>query len=124
MQFFGISLTGHGFCGKMRAEREVADMQKAYQNITEMLWSDDVTGLLRLCGAEEREIDSSAADYEKLVALAKESKGKAQLKFSLQDMKEGVYVSAYSRKYRVALTPELSKFIEKYNINYTISVNQ
>ena len=61
---------------------------------------------------------------DELVALAKESKGKAQLKFSLQDMQEGVYVSAYSRKYRVALTPELSKFIEKYNINYTISVNQ
>ena len=61
---------------------------------------------------------------DELVEVAKASKGKAQLKFSLQDMEEGVYVSAYSRKYRVSLTPELSKFIAKYNINYTISVNQ
>ncbi len=61
---------------------------------------------------------------DELVEMAKENKGKAQLKFSLQDTQEGVYVSAYSRKYRVALTPELSKFIDKYNINYTISVNQ
>ena len=61
---------------------------------------------------------------DELVEVAKASKGKAQLKFSLQDMQEGVYVSAYSRKYRVSLTPELSKFIEKHNINYTISVNQ
>ena len=61
---------------------------------------------------------------DELVEVAKVSKGKAQLKFSLQDKQEGVYVSAYSRKYRVALTPELAQFIEKYNINYTISVNQ
>ena len=61
---------------------------------------------------------------DELVAVAGESKGKAQLKFSIQDMEECVYVSAHSRKFRVALTPELSKFIEKYNINYTISVNQ
>ncbi len=61
---------------------------------------------------------------DELSELAKESKGKAQLKFSVQDMQEGVYVSAYSRKYRVALTPELAQFIEKHNINYTLSVNQ
>ena len=61
---------------------------------------------------------------DELVVVAGESKGKAQLKFSIQDMEECVYVSAHSRKFRVALTPELSKFIEKYNINYTISVNQ
>ena len=46
-------------------------MALTYQNITELLWSDDVTGLLRLCGAEEREIGASAADYEKFAALAK-----------------------------------------------------
>ena len=61
---------------------------------------------------------------DELAEVAKASKGKAQLKFSVQDMQEGVYVSAYSRKYRVALTPELAQFIEKHNIQYTLSVNQ
>ena len=61
---------------------------------------------------------------DELVAVAKESKGKAQLKFSLQDLQEEVLVSAYSRKYRVALTKEIAEFIEKYNLTYTISVNQ
>lgn len=46
-------------------------MQKIYQNITEMLWSEDMTSLLRLCGAKEREIGDEASDYEKLSALAK-----------------------------------------------------
>ena len=61
---------------------------------------------------------------DELIEVAKVSKGKAQLKFSVQDVQEGVYVSAYSRKYRVALTPELAQFIEKHNIQYTLSVNQ
>ena len=46
-------------------------MQKIYQNITEMLWREDMTSLLRLCGAKEREIGDEASDYEKLSALAK-----------------------------------------------------
>ena len=61
---------------------------------------------------------------DELVEVAKVSKGKAQLKFSLQDLQEEVLVSAYSRKYRVALTKEIAEFIEKHNLTYTISVNQ
>ena len=60
---------------------------------------------------------------DELIEVAKASKGKAQLKFSLQDVKEEVLVSAYSRKYKVALTNEIAKFIEKYNLTYTITVN-
>jgi DNA polymerase-3 subunit alpha len=60
---------------------------------------------------------------DELLAVAKLSKGKAQLKFSLQHIGEEVYVSAYSRKYRVSITPELSNFINKYNLKYSISVN-
>ena len=59
---------------------------------------------------------------DELIEVAKQSKGKTQLKFSLQDMKENVYVSAYSRKYRVMLSPELTRFIEKYNLRYSITV--
>ena len=60
---------------------------------------------------------------DELIEVAKVSKGKAQLKFSLQDLQEDVYVSAYSRKYRVALTKDIAEFIEKYNLKYTITVN-
>ena len=60
---------------------------------------------------------------DELVEVAKVSKGKAQLKFSLQDLKEEVVVSAYSRKYRVALTKEIAEFIDKHNLKYTITVN-
>ncbi len=59
-----------------------------------------------------------------MIKAAKASKGKAQLKFSLQDLEEEVQLSAYSRKYHVSLTPEFSEFIEKYNLRYTITVNQ
>ena len=61
---------------------------------------------------------------DELIEVAKVSKGKAQLKFSLQDVKEEVLVSAYSRKYKVALTKEIAEFIEKHNLTYTITVNQ
>jgi hypothetical protein len=61
---------------------------------------------------------------DELIEVAKASKGKAQLKFSLQDVQEEVLVSAYSRKYKVALTNEIAKFIEKHNLTYTITVNQ
>ena len=61
---------------------------------------------------------------DELINVAKVSKGKAQLKFSLQDLDEEVMVSAYSRKYKVALTKEIAEFIEKHNLTYTISVNQ
>ncbi len=60
---------------------------------------------------------------DELIEVAKVSKGKAQLKFSLQDLKEEVVVSAYSRKYRVALTKEIAEFIDKHNLKYTITVN-
>jgi DNA polymerase-3 subunit alpha len=61
---------------------------------------------------------------DELIEVAKASKGKAQLKFSLQDLQEEVLVSAYSRKYKVALTNEIAKFIEKHNLTYSITVNQ
>ena len=61
---------------------------------------------------------------DELLAVAKQSKGKAHLKFSLQDVKEGVVVSAYSRKIKVALTNEIADFIEKHNLTYTITINQ
>ena len=64
------------------------------------------------------------AFIDELIEVAKVSKGKAQLKFSLQDLQEEVVVSAYSRKYRVALTKEIAEFIEKYKLKYTITVNQ
>ena len=60
---------------------------------------------------------------DELVEVAKHSKGKSQLKFSFQDFGEDVYVSAYARKMRVTLTPELTQFIEKHNLKYTINVN-
>ena len=69
--------------------------------------------------------DSLTREFiDELIEVAKESKGKAQLKFSLQDVKEEVLVSAYSRKYKVALTNELAKFVEKYNLTYTLTINQ
>jgi DNA polymerase-3 subunit alpha len=61
---------------------------------------------------------------DELVEVAKESKGKTQLKFSLQDVQEEVLVSAYSRKYKIALTPDVADFIDKHNLIYTITVNQ
>ena len=64
------------------------------------------------------------AFIDELIEVAKVSKGKAQLKFSLQDLQEEVVVSAYSRKYRVALTKEIAEFIEKHKLKYTITVNQ
>jgi DNA polymerase-3 subunit alpha len=60
---------------------------------------------------------------DELLEVSKNSKGKAQLKFSMQDFSEDVYVSAYARKFRVSLTPELAQFIEKHNLKYTINVN-
>ena len=61
---------------------------------------------------------------DELLAVAKQSKGRAHLKFSLQDVNEGVVVSAYSRKIKVALTNEIADFIEKHNLTYTITINQ
>jgi DNA polymerase-3 subunit alpha len=61
---------------------------------------------------------------DELAEVAAQSKGKAQLKFSIQDLNEEVYVSAYSRKFRVAITPELTKFIKDHNIRYTVNINQ
>ena len=61
---------------------------------------------------------------DEMAAVAKESKGKAQLKFSLQDLQEDIYLTTSSRKFRVALTQELTRFIEKYHLKYLITVNQ
>ena len=61
---------------------------------------------------------------DELEEVAAQSKGKAQLKFSIQDLNEEVYVSAYSRKYRVSITPELTKFIKEHDIRYTVNINQ
>lgn len=41
-----------------------------YQNITEILWSDELCGLLRLCGTEEKMLGEAASDYEKFRAIA------------------------------------------------------
>ena len=92
-----------------------------------------VTNITQLCDVRDavREIKfylpTTAITREfidELIDVAKLSKGKAQLKFSLQDVEEEVMVSAYSRKYKVALTNEIAEFIEKHNLTYTISVNQ
>ncbi|MBQ9806705.1 MAG: hypothetical protein IJW49_09405 [Clostridia bacterium] len=40
-------------------------------NVCELLWSDEVCGLLRLCGAEEHKIGEVASDYERFSALCK-----------------------------------------------------
>lgn len=61
---------------------------------------------------------------DEMAAVAKASKGKAQLKFSLQDLKEDIYLTTSSRKYRVSLTQELAQFIDKYHLKYLITVNQ
>ena len=61
---------------------------------------------------------------DELVEIAQQSKGKSQLKFSLRDTKEDVYVSAYSRKYRVTLSKEIEEFIRKYELKYSITLNQ
>ena len=66
----------------------------------------------------------SRAFIDEMIEVAKVSKGKAQLKFSLQDVEEEVLVSAYSRRYKVALTKEIADFIEKYDLTYTMTVNQ
>ena len=64
----------------------------------------------------------TAEFIDELAEVAKESKGKAQLKFVIQDFADEVLVGAYSRKYKVALTPAIAKFIEKYKLNYSITV--
>ncbi len=61
---------------------------------------------------------------DEMATMAKTSKGKSLLKFSLQDVKEGIFLTTLSRKYRISLTQELNKFIEKYNLTYSITVNQ
>ena len=61
---------------------------------------------------------------DELVEIAQQSKGKSQLKFSLRDTKEDVYVSAYSRKYKVTLSKEIEEFIRKYELKYSITLNQ
>ena len=42
----------------------------SYQNITEILWSDELCGVLRLCGTEEKMLGDTASDYEKFRAIA------------------------------------------------------
>jgi len=61
---------------------------------------------------------------DELVEICKSSKGKVAMKFSIQDLQEKIYVTTLARKYHVALTQELLHFIEKYNLQYTITVNQ
>ena len=46
------------------------DHRSAYSNVGEMLWSDEVRGVLRLCGANERMIGEDSSDYERFLALA------------------------------------------------------
>ena len=92
---------------KVQSIAQLSDVRDAIREIKLYLPTDNLT----------REF------IDELIEVAKASKGKAQLKFSLQDLKEEVLVSAYSRKYKVALTNEIAKFIEKYNLTYTITVN-
>ena len=93
---------------KVTSITQLSDVRDAVREIKLYLSTDKVT----------REF------IDELIEVAKASKGKAQLKFSLQDLQEEVLVSAYSRKYKVALTDEIAKFIEKHNLTYTITVNQ
>ena len=61
---------------------------------------------------------------DEMAEMAKNSKGKAQLKFTIQDIGEDIYLTTHSRKYRIELTQELTRFIEKYHLKYSITVNQ
>lgn len=40
-------------------------------NITELIWNNEIGGLLRLCGAEEREIGRLASDYERFRSVCR-----------------------------------------------------
>ena len=93
---------------KVTSMTQLSDVRDAVREIKLYLPTDKIT----------REF------IDELIEVAKASKGKAHLKFSLQDLQEEVLVSAYSRKYKVALTDEIAKFIEKHNLTYTITVNQ
>mgnify|MGYP002680490366 CR=1 FL=1 len=55
-----------------------------------------------------------------LATVVKKSRGKALLKLTLYDAREGVSVNLFSRKHKVALTPMLSKFIIGDDIKFSI----
>jgi len=61
---------------------------------------------------------------DEMAEMAKNSKGKSQLKFTIQDVGEDIYLTTHSRKYRISLTQDLTQFIEKYHLKYSITVNQ
>ncbi len=44
--------------------------ERPLTNVTELLWSDEVASVLRLCGADEKVLGSASSDYEKFCALA------------------------------------------------------
>ncbi len=55
-----------------------------------------------------------------LTAVVKKSRGKALLKLTLYDAREGVSINMFSRKHKVALTPMLAKFIIGDDIKFSI----
>ena len=69
-------------------------------NATELLWSKDWERLLRLCGEEERMIDTRASDYERFAALCR-----AYPKLTGHPMKQ--YLQAFLKAHFPAL-PEPS----------------
>ena len=58
---------------------------------------------------------------EQLQGVVKRSKGKATLKITIVDPEEGVSVDMHSRKYKVALTKELSDYLLDSGIKYAIN---
>ena len=55
-----------------------------------------------------------------LTTVVKKSRGKALLKLTLYDAREGVSINMFSRKHKVALTPMLAKFIIGDDIKFSI----
>ena len=58
---------------------------------------------------------------DELQAVVKRSKGRAHLKFVVRDNRADVSVTACSRKYKIALTKELSDFIERNELQYALN---
>ena len=55
-----------------------------------------------------------------LTSAVRKSRGKALLKLTLCDRREGVTLNLFSRKHKVAMAKELTEFIKQNEIAYAI----